>query len=62
MLRRVGPKFVMAQAAPEIPPCFAELVVMVDGKCIRNRVNITSGFARGRRVARVLPVTSAAPF
>jgi hypothetical protein len=62
MLSRVRPKSVVAKAACNIPPCFAELVVTVDGYPVRSRVNLPSGFTRGRRVARVLAVSDAAPF
>jgi len=38
------------------------LIAVVDGQPVRTRVNLTSGFANGRRVARALTVTDAAPF
>jgi hypothetical protein len=62
MLSRVTPKSVVAKDVHEIPPCFADLVVTVDGDRIRNRVRLPSGFTKGRRVARAVSVDDAAPF
>lgn len=62
MLSRVTPKSVVARDVHEIPPCFADLVVTVDGRVVRNRVNVASGFTRGRRVARAFTVDDVAPF
>jgi hypothetical protein len=61
MLSRVTPKSVVAKAPHEIPPCFADLIVTVDGHPIRNRVKLPSGFT-GRRVARAVSVDDVAPF
>jgi hypothetical protein len=61
-LSRITPKSVVAKSATEgIPPCPAELVVTVDGRLLRNRVNVL-GFSKGRRTALVLPVDNVAPF
>ena len=46
MLSRVRPRSVVAKEPCTIPPCFAELVVTVDGHPVRSRVNLTSGFTR----------------
>jgi len=62
MLSRVTPRSVVAKEAAEIPPCFADLVVTIDGYPVRNRVKLPSGFTRGRRVARVFSVGDVAPF
>ena len=62
VLRRVTPKSVVAKDVHDIPPCFATLVVTVDGLVVRNRVNLASGFTRGRRVARAFTVDDVAPF
>ena len=62
MLSRVTPKSAVAKTAREIPPCFAELVVTVDGHPVRNRVRLPSGFSKGRNVARMISVDDAAPF
>jgi hypothetical protein len=61
-LTRVTPKSVVAEAPRDIPPCRAELIVAVDGRFLRNTVNLASGFSRGRSVALVLPVDDVAPF
>jgi hypothetical protein len=61
-LTRVTPKSVVAKQSHDIPPCSAELVVVVDGRRMRSRVMLTNGFSNGRRVARVLTVDDAAPF
>jgi hypothetical protein len=61
-LSRVTPKSVVAKIAREIPPCIANLVVTVDGRRMCNRVKLTSGFSRGRRMARVLSFDDVAPF
>ena len=60
-LGRVTPKLVVAKGPHNIPACFANLVVMVDGRCICNPVRILSGFKR-RNVARVCSVSDIAPF
>lgn len=63
MLSRVTPKSVVSKAVHEIPPCDAELVVIVDGYRVSNRVKLPTGFTRGRRVARALSMDYAvAPF
>jgi hypothetical protein len=61
MLSRVTPKAVVARTPHHIPPCYAELVVTVDGDPVRNRVRLPSGF-NGRRVARAVNVEDVAPF
>jgi hypothetical protein len=60
-LSRVTPKSVVAKTALFMPACFADLVVMVDGQRISNRVRVTSGFSN-RAVALVRPVSNVAPF
>jgi hypothetical protein len=62
MLSRVTPKSVVAKAVHEIPPCDADLVVTVDGFRICSRVNLPSGFTKGRRVARAVTVDEVIPF
>lgn len=61
-LSRVTPKSVVAKMPRDIPPCLADLVVTVDGRFLRNRVNLPSGFSQARSIARVLPVDNVAPF
>lgn len=61
-LSRVTPTLVVARECREIAPCFADLVVTVDGVRLRQPVNVTTGFTRGRRAAIVVPVDGAAPF
>ena len=65
MLSRVTPRSVVAKAGSaerDIPPCFADLVITVDGHVVRNRVKLPAGFTKGRRVARVHSVSDVAPF
>lgn len=52
-LGRVTPKSVVAKEFREVPPCEVSLVVSVDGQESRSRVNLVSGFNRGRRVGLV---------
>src|SRR5690348_7925043 len=59
-LGRITPKSVVARSYREVPPCFAELVVCVDGRCRRERINLASGFVKGRLAALVYPVDDAA--
>ena len=61
-LSRISPKSVVAKTAREIPPCFADLIVVVDGERMRKRVNVASGFSKGRLAALIHLVTDAAPF
>jgi hypothetical protein len=61
MLSRVTPKLVVARTPQNVPPCFAVLVVTVDGDPLRQRVWLRSGVA-GRRVARADNVDDVAPF
>jgi hypothetical protein len=61
-LARIRPKTVVASEPCSIPPCDAELVVTVDGVCVRRKVMLTSGFTRGRRIARAISITESAPF
>jgi len=61
-LSRVTPKSVVATQVREIPPCFAELVVAVDGDLQRTPVNLPSGFTKGRLVAFIQRVTESTPF
>lgn len=60
---RVTAKSVVTVEPPQdIPPCYARLVVTVDGHQMHDNVNVTSGFSRGRRFARVRSVNGSAPF
>jgi hypothetical protein len=52
-LSRITPKSVVAKQPRDIPPCYADLVVTVDGKRFLRRVHVASGFAKGRALARV---------
>jgi hypothetical protein len=61
-LCRITPKSVVARESREIPPCFADLVVSVDGRIHRTPVNLSSGFRKGRLAALIQPVTDVAPF
>ena len=61
-LGRITPKSVVAKSSHNIPLCFADLVVTVDGLLIRSRVNRATGFSRSRRAALVYPVDDSAPF
>jgi hypothetical protein len=61
-LSRITPTLVVAHSAVDIPPCTADLVIVVDGKMICHRVDVTTGFSPTRRAARVRPATGSAPF
>ncbi|MDB5297055.1 MAG: hypothetical protein JWO31_3038 [Phycisphaerales bacterium] len=61
-LARVTPTSVEAVAPRDIPPCPAELVVTLDGRCLRSPVYLRSGVAEGSRDALVSPADDAAPF
>src|SRR3712207_6392709 len=61
-LSRITPRAVVAKAAREIPPCFADLIVTIDNSMHKVRVNLTGGFRKGRLAARAMPVDDAAPF
>ncbi len=52
-LSRITPKSVVAKTPRDIPPCFADLVVTVDGQRLSNRVRLTSGFSKRRHAALV---------
>lgn len=60
-LCRVTPKSVVAREPRDIPACYAQLVVSVDGRIHRTEV-LSSGFSKGRAVAFIRPVTDVAPF
>jgi hypothetical protein len=62
-LSRITPKSVVAKEARHVPPCIAELVVCVDGRCRRIRVNVSRGFANGRLATAIYPLSDdVAPF
>lgn len=52
-LGRITPKSVVAKHSCDIPPCFADLVVTVDGHRLHSRVNVSTGFSKGRLAALV---------
>jgi hypothetical protein len=57
-LTRISPKSVVAQTPPRnIAPQVAELVISIDGKRLRSRVHLRSGFRNGRRAALITPVS-----
>jgi hypothetical protein len=63
VLSRITPKSVVAKAPPrDVPPCLADLIVVVDGHRMQNRVNVTSGFSKGRLAALIQLVGDVAPF
>ncbi|HZZ43245.1 MAG TPA: hypothetical protein VFE58_09925 [Tepidisphaeraceae bacterium] len=61
-LSRITPNSVVARHASDLLPCHADLVVVVDGEMMRNRVNIANGFSKPRRTALALPIDQIAPF
>jgi hypothetical protein len=62
-LSRVTRRAVFAKSpARAIPPCFADLKILIDGTLLQRRVNLTNGFVGGRSAARAMPVDDAAPF
>lgn len=61
-LSRVTPKMVVAKECREIPACFAELVVTVDGRRLQKSVNLRDGFTKKRRAAVIVAIDDAAPF
>ncbi len=58
-LDRVTPKSVVAKTVRDIPPCFADLVVTIDGHLMKKRIHVYSGFSKGRSVALI---ADSAPF
>lgn len=60
-LSRVTPKTVVAKVSKAIPPCEAQLVVVVDGHEQSSRVHLVAGF-QSSRVAMALPIDDIAPF
>ena len=60
-LNRITPKAVVAKSPQTIPPCLADLIVMVDGARMQKRVNLPSGF-RGGSAAMMRPAFEVAPF
>jgi hypothetical protein len=50
-LRRITAKSVVVKEAREIPACYADLVVSIDGQIQRMPVWLRSGFTRGRCAA-----------
>ena len=61
-LGRITPSEVVAKECWDIPPCLAQLIVIVDGERLSSRVNLANGFTKGRRTALVLCVDNVAPF
>lgn len=61
-LSSVTPESVFATATLTIPPCEADLIVIVDGQLTRTRVNLIAGYKAGERSATALPVDDIAPF
>jgi hypothetical protein len=60
-LSRITPKSIVAKTPCDVPPCLADLVVVVDGEVLRRRVSL-SGFAGGRRVTLLRATEDVAPF
>lgn len=63
-LSRVTPTSVyIARPVPaDIPPCQADLVVIVDGQEMRRRVDIAEGLTRACQNVMALPIDQVAPF
>lgn len=61
-LHKITPTTVILRDSAEIPACHADLVVKVDGKTHRRRVDVTSGISPASNSATVLPVDNIAPF
>jgi hypothetical protein len=61
-LSRITPNSVVARHPRNVPPCHADLVVMVDGDTMRSRVHVAYGFSKARRSALAFPVDHVAPF
>lgn len=59
-LGRITPTKVFARKAWKLPPCFAMLVVVVDGDVIRRPVHLRDGF--DGRSAVAVSVSDVAPF
>jgi hypothetical protein len=51
-LSRITPKSVVARLPRDIPACFADLVVVVDGKRLTKRVRV-GGFSKGRAASLI---------
>ena len=55
LLNRITPRWVVARVPRNIPPCMAELVVVVDGRAITRKVNLVKGVSSESPVALALP-------
>lgn len=55
LLNRVTPRWVVAKIPRNIPPCMAELVVVVDGRSIFRKVHLVKGFSSENPMALALP-------
>lgn len=61
-LSRITPKAVVAKSPQAFPPCFADLIVVVDGDRMQRRVNLTGGFGGGLAAMIRIVTETAAPF
>lgn len=55
LLNRVTPRWVVAKIPRNIPPCIADLVVVVDGQPICRKVRLVKGFSSENPMALALP-------
>jgi hypothetical protein len=61
-LSRVTPTSVVLKQRVDAPPCQADLVVSIDGKISRSRVDISSGFSSSRLTVSAFSIDHVAPF
>jgi hypothetical protein len=61
-LSRITPTLLVGKPSHDVPACDADLVITIDGRPLRSRVNLSSGFSKRRQAARFAPVTEVAPF
>jgi len=62
-LKRITPNSVVLSQSFSAPPCFAKLVVSVDGKIMSQRVSLPSGISESRLAVMVRSIDEGvAPF
>lgn len=56
-LSHVSQDFLILDAAADMPPCDAEVVVTVDGREHRRRVHLEDGLSKASQRVRIVPCT-----
>jgi hypothetical protein len=61
-LAQAGSTFVIPVEAIDLPPCDAQIVVIVDGRVHRRKVKLAYGLSKHRREAMILACDDLCPF